>query len=422
MLTLAACSKDEVVQQNPNDAISFTATTGKAVSRAADGYCNKQLPDQFDVWARVGTNNYFAKETYSNSGSGDTYSITGGVERYWPDATQTVEFYAALNYGGKNNVDPDWNEAAGTGVSPLTITGYQVEAEPGLQKDFIYAMTSASKPADGTGVTKINFRHALSQIEFKAKNQNPNIYVEISGVQLVNVFDRGNFAFPISKTETNIQGTGSGSIHTSLPSDQTITPQGKWTVTTDDGADPATLLNSTYTIVTKDMTTDPIDQNNAPVAVKGNDKSVSLTETDKTNAEYNSQTLYVMPYDFSAAGAIKPWDGTGKPEDAKNNSETTKGKRAYLALKCNIWNVAAGDGSVEKNILLWDGSDKYIAVLLDENTKWEQGKRYVYTFVFTKDGNGGIDPDGNEVLTPIKLQVTVDDFVDAGNTDVKMEK
>ena len=43
VLTLAACSKDEVIQQNPNDEITFTAVTNKAVSRAADGYCNKKL-------------------------------------------------------------------------------------------------------------------------------------------------------------------------------------------------------------------------------------------------------------------------------------------------------------------------------------------------------------------------------------------
>ena len=59
MLTLAACSKDEVVQQNPNDAISFTATTNKAISRAANGYCNNHMPKNFSVWARVGTINYF---------------------------------------------------------------------------------------------------------------------------------------------------------------------------------------------------------------------------------------------------------------------------------------------------------------------------------------------------------------------------
>ena len=34
VLTLTACSKDEVIQQNPNDEITFSVVTNKAVSRA----------------------------------------------------------------------------------------------------------------------------------------------------------------------------------------------------------------------------------------------------------------------------------------------------------------------------------------------------------------------------------------------------
>ncbi|MDY5118466.1 MAG: hypothetical protein SPE65_00585, partial [Muribaculaceae bacterium] len=73
-------------------------------------------------------------------------------------------------------------------------------------------------------------------------------------------------------------------------------------------------------------------------------------------------------------------------------------------------------GTVNKttDLVLYDGE---IAVKMPDNTVWEQGKRYVYTFVFTTDGNGGSDPStGDPVLTPITLDVTVDDFVD-GNAD-----
>ena len=60
VLTLAACSKDEVIQQNPNDEITFSVVTNKAVSRAADGYCNNAKPKDFQVWAEVGNKNYSA--------------------------------------------------------------------------------------------------------------------------------------------------------------------------------------------------------------------------------------------------------------------------------------------------------------------------------------------------------------------------
>lgn len=54
--------------------------------------------------------------------------------------------------------------------------------------------------------------------------------------------------------------------------------------------------------------------------------------------------------------------------------------------------------------------------------EWKDGFRYVYTFNFTNYGVGGTDPDsGDPVLTPITLTVTVDDFVDYGNTDVEVK-
>ena len=67
VLTLAACSKDEVIQQNPNDEITFSVTTNKAISRASEGFCNKSLPGDFQVWAEVDNNTYFAQERYEKS-------------------------------------------------------------------------------------------------------------------------------------------------------------------------------------------------------------------------------------------------------------------------------------------------------------------------------------------------------------------
>ena len=57
----------------------------------------------------------------------------------------------------------------------------------------------------------LNFRHALSQIVFQAKNTNPNLYVEISGVKLVNVDDKGNYTLPEKDTDA-IQVVTGGEI------------------------------------------------------------------------------------------------------------------------------------------------------------------------------------------------------------------
>ncbi|MGM9830248.1 MAG: hypothetical protein ACI30C_09495, partial [Muribaculaceae bacterium] len=112
---------------------------------------------------------------------------------------------------------------------------------------------------------------------------------------------------------------------------------------------------------------------------------------------------------------IPIWNGKLKPADSN---------KAYFQITAKIWNVAATTdatpGTVNKttDLVLYDGD---IAVKMPDNTVWEQGKRYVYTFKFTTKGDGGTDSDGNPVLTPITLDVTVDDFVDGTGATIDME-
>ena len=392
VLTLAACSKDEVIQQNPNDEISFTAVTNKAVSRAADGYCNKSLPTSFKVWANVkdGTYKpYFSGDEFKKKDGTESVYENKDVSRYWP--SMAVNFFACVN------AEPDWKSDKST----LVVTDFTVKKTLNEQVDFIYAtVKEASKPAaDAVDKTqKINFRHALSQIEFMAKNENSKIYVEISSVSVMNVYNKGNFEFPTESTDHNYKGTVSGSIHNHLPSDPTIANQGTWDVNTSSTDD----YTASFTAV--------------EVAYNANP---SLTVTDAADKEYNANTMYLMPYgkqDPSTPVYIPNWNGSGIPAADK----------AYFQITAKIWNVAAttdltaGSVNKETDVVLYNGE---IAVKIPDNSIWEQGKRYVYTFTFTKTGNGGTDPGtGKEVLIPITLDVTVDDFVDGGNKDVEMKK
>lgn len=132
--------------------------------------------------------------------------------------------------------------------------------------------------------------------------------------------------------------------------------------------------------------------------------------------------MYLLPQGFqastgSATDLTKVWSGSGKPTEAGG---------AYFLVKTKIWNVAAGDGKRTddaNNIVLWGATDgKDIAVPMPADTNWEPGKRYVYTFRFTTDGNGGTNPStGEPVLIPIKLDVTVDDFVNGTGATIDME-
>lgn len=420
VLTLAACSKDEVIQQNPNDEISFSVTTNKAVSRAANGYCNKSLPESFNVWARhkdgaSAYTSYFANEQYNKPTTpGDiTYTQNDGTKRYWPQSG-TLDFFALVNYQGT----PAWT--ATSADAALVVSNYKVESAtdpakpettPGLQKDFMYAVTPG---VTTKAATTLNFRHALSQIEFQAKNQNSKIYVKVSGVKVMNVKDQGTFTLPVATTLTDkYEGTGSGDKHTTLPGNPTINNQGTWS---------SKSGTAQYTITTlKDNATEINDGNKEVKNVPGDGKLVSLTVTDPTNKEYNPNTLYVLPQTFGASPAdTQLWNGTDALMDGSDYKTTTG---AYLILTCQIFNVA-GTEYQASDIAVWGKDGAKDIVVKIPNDKWEQGKRYVYTFTFTTDGNGGYNPEDNNkpVLTPITLNVTVDDFVDGGNTIIDMKK
>lgn len=416
VLTLAACSKDEVIQQNPNDEITFSVVTNKAVSRAADGYCNNAKPKDFQVWAEVGNKNYFAQERYVLS-SGSTYTISGPV-RYWPETDATkINFYAACNKGVKEILDEHgvgtgtfeeaesdvaingWTSAEPTTPASKVIKDYIIENDVTKQKDLLYAVVKdAKRPAGTEGKITINFRHALSQIEFMAKNENPNIYVEISQVKVYQVNSKGDFIFP-STTDGNIDKhdfTGS------YPAPAKVGTWANWSTL----ANYATTTFTAVPLSQKKVTAEsPLTYGAAQADASG------LTTKDDSGKEYSSNTMYLLPQKFQATDGADPkltkvWSGSGKP---------TAG--AHFLVKTKIWNVAAGDGKRTddaNNIVLWgDTNGKDIAVPIPADTNWEPGKRYVYTFVFTTIGNGGTDPEkGEPVLIPIKLDVTVDDFVD----------
>ena len=420
VLTLAACSKDEVIQQNPNDEITFSVVTNKAVSRAADGYCNNSTPAEMKVsalytdgTAPITWKPYFTNDTYEKKDNSDKaekdYVIKGGVNRYWPDLGET-EDGVKMKFFAMVNATPTWD---GTGANVTMKTDFTVKSAVKDQVDVLYAVQEVTK-RPSTGVQALNFRHALSQIEFKATNKNSKIYVKITGVKVMNVKNQGTFTLPVTSTTTPYVATGTG--HTTLPTDETIASQGEWTDKT--GAaqyEIATLKDDESVEETK--------------LLPGNSSVVSLTATDPTGKEYNNNTLYLLPQTFGdgTGETTKLWNGTALlMNEGKTAYETNTG--AYLILTCQIFNVAnpnssdPNGGYVSSDVAVWGTASeaKDIAVKLP-NTEWKQGKRYVYTFTFTTDGNGGYDPkDNTPVLTPITLSVTVDDFVKGIDKDVDM--
>lgn len=376
MLALASCSNDELTSVNRDgDEIAFSVVTNSA-TRAADVYCNNNKPSGFNVWAT------FNGQTYIN---GDNVQYQGGKwvntsgTRYWPDGE--VSFFAHVNAGDAFN----WN-----GGQPK-IENFTVGTDVATQQDLLYAVKTASKGTDGKA--ELNFRHALSQIVFQAKNTNPNLYVEISGVSVCKVKNQGTFTYPTDDTSDKV-----GEHNDGASIDYSTQKWGSW---------------STYGTQQYDVTFNAVQLNGSKTAT-----SVSLTNTNETAKAYD-KVMLLLPQSSTK------WDvgtnaTTGKPEDQTGT---------YFLVKCQIYNVAGTTVNKNTDVCLWgNGGAEDVAIPVALN--WEQGKKYIYTFMFG-DGNGGYDPDPDPddpdpkptpVLVPITFEVTVDDFVPVGNQDIEMDK
>ena len=370
VLSLAACTKSEVVELNKGNEISLTAVTGKNLTKAADGYCNSAMPADFDVWAATAGKKYFEAQTYTRDGSTNTYKSTNA--RYWP--TTAVDFFAAKNYGSSATL-------TATGTTSLAVADYTVPTTVADQKDFIYAVTKGATKAGGAA--SLYFRHALSQIEFQAKNSNSGIYVEVTGVAVKQVYSKGNFSVNVATTNNFVDHNLGGSADTDDRSGRCT-----WA-----GQDAKADYAISFAAVPLEST------------------ATSLSVTDPVGQEYNPNTMYLIPQAVPDLWAVPtpPTPPTPVPATGK----------AYFEITAKIWNVAGAAVDKGNDVVLHDGK---IAVPIPASTTWQDGLRYVYTFNFTTYGTGGVDPGtGDPVLTPIELTVSVDDFVDAGNTDVDVK-
>ena len=366
-LVFVSCSRDEVVEVNRDgDEIRFGVVTD-AATRAADVYCNNNLPGEFNVWATYNDATYIDGDLIRKDGT--AWVNKTGV-RYWPK-TGNVTFYAQVNAGTAFQ----WKAGA------PTIKNYTVDTDVTKQNDLLYAVKSQGR---SDNPVTLNFRHALSQIVFQAKNTNANLYVEIKGVTICKLGNVNTFTYKSADTDNNIVN------HNGTTG--TITYDESW---------------GTWAALNGGKKDYPVEF--TPVPVPGDGAVKSLTNTNNNGKEFSSNAMLLLPQ-TTTAWAPAADNGTPANQDG-----------TYFLVDCKICNVA-GDAYAASDVVLWNGP---AAVPVAFN--WEQGKKYVYTFVFDKEGNGGYNPDPSDpdvpepVLTPITYNVTVDDFVPVANKDYKME-
>lgn len=391
-MVMASCSQDETIGINHDgDEITFNVVTNNA-TRAADVFCNQNLPGGFYVSAISDGKTYIDKDHVT--GSNGNWTNTSGT-RYWPETL--VDFYAHVN----GEASYTWTVEEGKATAKFE--NFAVNNTVGSQVDLLYAVKKNQSKTNGT--VNLNFRHALSQIVFQAKNTNENLYVVIAGVSVANVGGTNTFTFPSVNTETNIDHPETG------PGDDGVYEDDEFGGITHDAS------WGTWGALTSGTEKYAVTFGETPV--RGNNTLVSLTTKNEDGKEYNSNAMLLLPQTTTA------WDPKANPLPG-----ATGNTGSYLLVDCAIFNVA-GDDYAASDVCLWgepQGSgwttkELAIPVAFD----WQQGKKYVYTLVFG-EGNGGYDPDPDPdpdpedpdpVLVPITFEITVDEFVPVDGGEIE---
>lgn len=373
-VSLASCSHDEVVDLKSNE-IKFSVVTDNQ-SRVLTGddqgiFCANHLMPNFKLYATTDGKTYINGDLYTVNSAND---VTSTDTRYWPDTE--VDFYATYNEGT--------NAVALNGNNAPTLK-FNVSDKVSEQTDLLYA-TAANKKRTNEKVAEtvaLNFRHALSQIVFQARNENEKLRVEVIGVKIGHCYDESTFTFPVgTDTQNTIEnhpqdGTEDGANRGTWELSTKLTEMQEYEVT----LSTAVKVNSTNTSITK--------ENNVTV---------------KDTEGYNSNAMLVLPtLNAGDTEGTTAWDPTQAATNSKYNG-------TFIAVKCKIWNVSGGNE--DDDILLHGTANDYAYAVIPVSFKWQQGKKYVYTFVFG-NGNGGYEDDPENpkpVLVPMTFKVTVDDF------------
>lgn len=343
-LALAACVNDETIEMNPGNAVAFRPSTEN--STRATVTTSNTIQD-FKVWGYYKKNDntdytsFMEGQEVNKAGDEWVYSPV----RFWPTSGE-VDFYSVSPASVETDITKDAQQ----------IVDYTVNTDPSKQIDLLYAVNMGCDDNYSKDGVPVNFRHALSQVVFKAKTANPSIEVEIESITLKSVMSKGTFTFP-TETTTAI---GSFDTYEEAVEDGTF---GKWELSKN------FMDLQRYTVTLDQAKTVPTDG-----------RTIDLTTTDNGVLLLLPQILAENEYTYDNGGI------------SETDSESPS-----LSIRCRIYNVSGED-----KVQVFGSYDNFDIVrdIPFEGT-WQQGRKYTYTLIFGEE---------MEDLKKVNFEASVDEF------------
>ena len=327
-ITLASCSSDETTDVAKSSQISFTAKVGKN-SRGAEtttANLDKMWVTGYDITDAAAPAVYFADQVFNKTADAQSPQFIPERPWYW----QSGKSYKFI---GIHPVKTDWMGTLNIAADQVSYSA-EIPAAIADQKDLIIDAVKGQANSDAETGVQMQFKHILSQLQFKVKNTNQHLTYHIAGIRIVNAANKGSYTF---NTETR---------------------QGSW--------EEQTEGKVTYEMLFKD-------------------KPIELVTTGTTEAFLTPENSGAM----IVPQKLTPWNGnvvsTAAPYD----------KGAYIALLINVKYTADGKYMYPAKAST-DKDYGWVAVPVPAatgNTQaiWSMGNKYIYTLDLSK-GCGKVDP------------------------------
>lgn len=355
----ASCSNEEElanVGKSESNAIRFAGISGLSDTRTTPIGTHNLTSTNFDVMAFMSSDNALFMggkhvSEVSDHGVKIVYKTSAwdyddkDKMAYWPTVGD-VDFYAVSPAITDDLVLQGFAYDMTSDAKTISYTTVDEYNSKGTNHDVMYAVTKGrNKKNNGTMPVPMNFKHILSQVVFKAKTTSSILEVDVDSVKIHNFVHSGKFTLPAGEP--------------AMSGDWKLSPAAK-------GA---------YT-------------------VKLNAANVKTKNAVVNLSDMNSP-LMLIPQ------KLTKWS-TYSAGTAVSILEADKAKECYLEISMKL--------KQNDSYLIGSATEyKTVYVPFDNATRWEPGKRYIYTLIF----GGGYDDQGKPILSPITFDAATVGWADA---------
>lgn len=392
IIALFACSDDVFVEKYPEPTIDFLPSAGMLLR----GVNTTENLRYFRVWGvnidDAGAVKYVFDGAPVKLADG---AWNYGDKKYWP-LEGNVDFLAVYpaHPDADTIMDPRTNTPCSAIFHTMSDTQREVRFKAlyngkdstyvAMMPDLIYAVAEDQVKQESDVILK--FRHAMAQVKFEIKNENPrwNIYFRPdSAVVLCNIRSRGSYTLPSKST------TEDGS-------------RGTWVINEDQ--------HQHFTVLTG---SDVFVEGMIPANEHGYIRPAWKEENINAPFMKNGEPAMVLPCQ------VPEWDvKTTTPKVATADDQ----HGAYFMLWCRVESVQNGE-----TFTIWGNvdaqptdDDYYMPVYVPLTVNWQEGYCYKYTLAL---GRGlGYNADGTHAAVPLSFSTSVEEFIKDADLNVEFQE